>query len=119
MVRARRGASSLGCLFTLLVLCAIGYFGVNAAEVYWRSYRYADGFRQEARFASQTSNETILSRLHALADSLDLPDDAYRIRIRRDSSSRRITIDAKYVEPIELPLRVREVTFAPHGEARF
>ena len=115
MVTARPGRSSLGCLFILLVLSAAAYFGVNAAEVYVRYYRYEDGFKQEARFARQTQDETIRSRLRALADSLGLPDEAHRISIRR--RPKRITIDAAYTEEIALPLRVKEVRFTPHAEA--
>ena len=115
MVSRRRGASSLGCLFMLLVLSAVAYFGVNVGEVYWRFYRYQDDFRQEARFAGRTKDEVILARLHALADSLDLPPDAHEIELKRGTS--RITIRAEYTERVELPLNVREIRFTPHAEA--
>ena len=50
LVMPRRGASSLGCLFTLLIVTAAVYFGVNVAEVYWRFYEYQDDMRSFARF---------------------------------------------------------------------
>ena len=47
MVNQRRGSSSLGCLFTLLVLAAVLYFGINVGEVYFRYFQYKDAMRQE------------------------------------------------------------------------
>lgn len=117
MVSARAGRSSLGCLVTLLVLSAAGYFAVNVGEVYLRYYRYRDGFQQQARFASQRSDERIRAHLRALADSLGLPEEAHRITLRR--TPRRIVIRARYTETVELPGYVREFHFEPLGEARF
>ena len=45
----RRGASSIGCLFSLLVLAAVVYFGVNVGEVYWRYYQYRDDMVQDRK----------------------------------------------------------------------
>ena len=117
MVRARAGRSTLGCLFTLLVISVVAYFGVNVGEVYLRYYRYRDAFRQEAHFARQRSDEVIRSHLLSLADSLGLPDDARRITIRRQPQ--RIVIRANYTEVVELPGYARVMHFEPLGEARF
>ncbi len=114
MVTARRGASSLGCLVMLLVVSAIVYFGVNAGEVFVRHYRFEDAIRQEARFAKQNSDDVIIMRLKSFADSLDLPEGAQHIGIRRDA--RRIQIWSDYYEHIELPLMVREIHFTPRAE---
>ena len=65
MVRPRRGSSSLGCLFILLLLSAAGYFAVNVGEVYFRFYQYKDAMRQEVRFASHNSDQVILRHLRA------------------------------------------------------
>ena len=117
MVSRRAGRSSLGCLVTLLVLSAGGYFAVNAGEVFLRYYRFRDAFAQEARFANRRSDDAIKIRLRALADSLGMPDEAHRISIRR--SERSVTIRARYSESVEMPGYVREFHFEPHGEARF
>ena len=117
MVRARAGRSTLGCLFTLLIISAVAYFGVNVGEVYLRYYRYRDAIRQEARFGRQRSDEVIRSHLRSLADSLGLPDAARRITIRRQPQ--RIVIRAQYTEIVEMPGYVRELHFEPEGEARF
>jgi hypothetical protein len=113
-VRTRRGASSLGCLFTLLIVAVVIYFGINIGEKYWRFYEFQDDMKQEARFAASTTNDKILARLRARADSLDLPDDARDIAVRRTKNS--ITIEAEYYERIELPMYARDVLFHPHAE---
>jgi len=114
LVTARRGASELGCLFTLLIVAVVVYFGINIAEKYWRFYEFQDDMRQEVRFAAHSPNENILVRLKAQADSLDLPDDAHDITIRRTNTS--ISIDAEYYDRIELPMFARDVLFHPHAE---
>lgn len=111
MVRPRRGAWKLGCLFTLLVCVTVAYFGVNVGEVYYRSYRYRDAMRQEGRFARQNADDVIKRRLRSLADSLGLPEDAGRVAVRR--SANRISISAEYDVVVELPLFVRTLHFAP------
>lgn len=114
MVTTRRGASSLGCLFTLLIVSAVIYFGINVGEIYWRYYEFQDDMKQEVRFAQASTNDRILARLRAKADSLDLPDDARDIAIRRTQKA--ISIEAEYYERIELPMFARDVLFRPHAE---
>ncbi len=118
MVRApggpRPGRSTLGCLFTLLVVVAAAYFGVGVAEVYWRYFRYRDGMAQQARFADRKTDEEMVRQLHALADTLGLPDDARRVRIRRAPGG--VTISAGYEEHVTLPGFEREIHFAPRVE---
>jgi hypothetical protein len=76
-----------------------------------RYYRYEDAFKQQARFASQASDDQIRRRLASLADSLGLPEQAGRISVSRTGS--RITISAEYEEHVELPLLVRTFVFRP------
>ncbi len=110
----RNGRSTLGCLFTLLIVVAIGYFAVNAGESYWRFYQYQDTMRQEASFARQKTNEQILARLRASVDSLGLPDEARNISIRRANNS--ISIEASYSDRVEMPMYVREIHYRAHAE---
>ena len=117
MVRSRRGSSSLGCLFALLLLSTAVYFGVNVGEVYFRYFKYKDAMRQEVRFASHNSDQVILRHLRAQADSLGLPEAAGEVTLQRDG--RHIEIESEYYEHIELPLYVREVRFNPHAEGIF
>ena len=117
MVRARSGSSTLGCLFTLMLLSAAGYFAVNVGEVFFRYMQYKDAMRQEVRFASHNSDQVILRHLRVQADSLGLPEAAGEVTLQRDG--RHIEIESEYYEHIELPLIVREVRFNPHAEGIF
>jgi hypothetical protein len=116
LVTKRRGASTLGCLFTLLIVVAAGYFAVNAGRVYWRFYQYQDDMRQQVRFASQRTNDQIAAHLRASADSLGLPESAGRVIIRR--SERAISVEADYYETVELPMYVREIHFHPRASGQ-
>ena len=112
--RSRRGASSIGCLVSLLIIAAVIYFGVNIGEAYWRFYEYQDDMRQEVRFASHAANDAILGRLRAAADSLGLPEAAGNVSIRRTQTL--ISIESEYYERVELPLFARDIHFHPHAE---
>lgn len=114
MVTARRGRTRLGCLFTLLILAAVGYFAFQVGEVYYRFYRFQDAMAQEARFAARRDDGEIVARLRATADSLDLPETAARIRVRRTAD--RISIFSEYYDRLPLPFVTREVYFTPHAE---
>ena len=114
MVKIRRGASSLGCLVTLLVVVAVGYFSFKIGEVYWRFYDYQDTMVQQARFAEHFTNVQIKKRLVAKADSLGLPADASEVSVER--TGRHISIGVDYVELVELPLHVRTFKFSPRAE---
>lgn len=113
----RRGASTLGCLFTLLILVTIGYFGVNIGKVYYRRYAFQDAMKQEARFALHRTDEQITSHLQALADSLGLPAGAKRVHIRR--GERMIFIWSDYFETLELPGIAKDVELTAHVERAF
>jgi hypothetical protein len=114
LVIARRGLSSMGCLFSLAIAGALMYVGVKVGEVYWRYYEYQDDINQQVRFAAHTSNDQILVHLRAMADSLDLPEGAKEIQIRRTDAA--IAIEVEYDDRIELPKYTRDVHFHPHAE---
>ena len=117
MVTLRRGSSSLGCLFSLLVFAAVLYFGVNVGEVFFRYYQFKDAMRQEVRFAAHNNDTIIVRHLRDQADSLGLPEAAQNVLVQRDG--RHIEIEAEYYEHVELPLTVREVYLNPHAEGIF
>ena len=110
---ARHGRSSVGCLFMVLIAAAVGYFGVNAGESYWRYFQYRDLMQQEARFAKQKTNDQILTRLRAAADSLGLPEEASKISIHRTADS--IMIGADYDEHVEMPMYVKAIHYRPRA----
>ena len=114
MVTSRRGTSSMGCLFSLLIAAAVIYFGSDVVGAYWRFYEYQDAMNMLVKFAPRTSNETLIVRLRAHADSLNLPDDARRISIQRTETM--LGIEADYDEHIEFPMYARDIHFHPHAE---
>lgn len=117
MVKSRRGATKLGCLVTLLILAAVGYFGANAGDKYWRYLKYRDAMRQEVRFRAKQPIPQIRARLRALADSLGLPPDAGIVTVRKNG--RQILIEAHYEETIEFPGFRRDVHFEPRAQGEY
>lgn len=101
----------------LLLVAAAAYFGVNVGGVYYDYFRMQDAMRQEARFAEHNSDDLIVRRLAAAADTLGLPDGAEHIQIRR--VPHHIDIWSEYYQRVELPLFERDVYFNPHAEATF
>jgi hypothetical protein len=117
MVTRRPGASTLGCLFGMLVVVAVVYFGVNVGAPFVRYYEFRDAIRQEVRFADRKSDGQIIATLRLKADSLMLPAAAHKINVRRTPSS--ITVWTDYAEKIDFPFVTRDITFRPVVERAF
>ena len=109
MVRTRRGATRLGCLFSLLLAAAVAYFAFDVGEKYLRFYRFQDAMKQEARFAGQKTDGQIRARLQTVADSLGVPPQGQRIQLRRTPN--RIYIWSRWEETIDLRITRRIVSF--------
>ncbi len=117
MVRARAGRGTLGCLFSIFLVLAIGYFGISIGRPFWNYYQYRDRMQQEARFAGKRSDMTIQRRLRDFADSLHLPENANKVKVRRRTGT--IEIWAEYYELITLPGIVKEFYFEPRAVGTF
>jgi hypothetical protein len=115
--RGQRGVSSLGCLFSLLVVAVVFYYGIDIGRVYWDYYKLLDQMKVSARFAQTQNDEQILRALRGTVDELGLPDQAKRFVIRRTQSPRLIRIRTEYNVPIELPFTVRILNMKPEVEA--
>jgi hypothetical protein len=113
----RRGASKMGCLFTLLIVAAVLYFGVNAFEKYYLYLQYKDAMAQEIRFRSFLPDTKIRENLRLIADSLGLPEDAGIVTVTRDRGV--MTIESHYEELIELPGYKKEVHFEPKASGTY
>jgi hypothetical protein len=111
MVTGRAGRGRLGCLFLLLLVAAGGYFGLDFGEAYVRYFRYRDAMAQAARFSSVQTDGAIRAHLANVADSLGLPPKARNVTIRRSGGV--VTIEADYVETVQLPGNSRELHFTP------
>jgi len=109
---SQRGASSLGCLVSAALFLAAAYYGIHVGGIYWRYYQLQDDMRQQAIFARQNTDDVIVGRLTAQADSL--LGNAPRFRIQRTNS--RVIIDTEYQESVDLPLLKRTFTLRPRAE---
>jgi hypothetical protein len=110
----RRGASTMGCLISLLVLVAVLYYGVNIGELYFRYYRLLDEMGTQARVAAALDNGTIQRRIAAAIQEIGLPDEAAaNLQITRNASPREITIESDYSESVHLPLFDHTFKFHP------
>lgn len=113
----RHGRVTVGCLALVGLIAVLAYVGNAVGQVYWRYYRFQDAFTQQARFAASTPDDTIITRLRAQADSLELPTDAQRIHLRRTNKG--IAVWSQYADSILLPGYQREVDFTVHAEKTF
>ena len=113
--RGARGASSSGCLLSLLLFVAALYYGVNIGEVYFRYYRLLDEMQSQTRVASALDDGTIRRRIQAAIEEIGLPDSAgtRQLTIRRMASPRQIVIETRYSETVSLPLFTHRFAFNP------
>lgn len=112
--RSRRGASSIGCLVSLLIFVGLLYYGVNIGEVWFRYYRFLDEVQSQARLASALDDGTIRRRLQAAAQEIGIPDSVgNRLIIRRTMMPREIQIESRYSETVHLPLFNHTFIFNP------
>ena len=118
MVSGRRGSSSSGCLFSLVLFGAALYFGIPIAGVYIRYYQITDEIHSAARLAPGITDATIRRRITDKADDLALPNDVVKnLRIRRTGGvDSRITIETQYSEPVTLQFFSHTFTFKPRAE---
>lgn len=115
VISSRRGASSSGCLISLLIFVAALYYGVNIGEVYFRYYRLLDEMQTEARLSPGLDDGTIRRRIQTAIEEIGLPDSAggRQLQIRRTASPREIVIETRYSESVSLPFFNHSFSFHP------
>ena len=116
--RGRRGVSTLGCLFSLLIAAVVLYYAVGVGKVYWKYYRLRDEMENTARFATRRSDEDMRRHLAGIARDMDLPAEAQRFVIHRIDFPPTIAIRTQYSVVIELPFQHKLITLKPHVEVR-
>ena len=112
--RHTAGGVRLGCLLTMAVVGALVYYGTSIGQMYMRSYRFEDAFKQEVKFAGHHTDTEIKDHLRALADTLELPQDAHAIFVKRKADH--ILLWNEYYYHVELPFYTRDFYFNPHAE---
>jgi hypothetical protein len=110
---SRRGGTTLGCLFSLVLFLGAAYYGVHIGQVYLRFYRLQDAMRFQAQMAPTVDNGVITRRLAATADSILGRHPGFRI----DRTRKRITIQAEYSDSVDLPFFKHTFNFRPRAEA--
>lgn len=114
--RNHRGASTLGCLFSIMIFMVVLYYAVDVGRVYWDYYKFQDEMETSARFAQSQSDDQIRKHLRDVARELGLPTEAQRIIIRRTQEPRMISIRSQYVVDIELPFTHKTLVLRPSVE---
>jgi hypothetical protein len=114
--RNRRGAGSLGCLLSLLLLVAALYYGINIGEVYWRYYQLVDEMQVNARLAPSINDDVIRRRLATKASDIFGPDHPIRFTINRGGRVRYFTIETQYRDSVSLPLFKHTFVLKPRVE---
>ena len=114
MVARRRGASSVGCLISLMLFVGFLYYGVNIGEVWIRYYRLVDEMKTQARLASALDDGTIRRRVQAAITELGVPEAAgEQLVIVRSVQPREIRIETSYNQSVSLPLFHHTFKFHP------
>lgn len=117
-VRARRGASRLGCLLQLIIVAGLAYAAVIGGEEALIYYRFQDAMKNEARFAARRTDLQIRDRLRAFTDSVKLPLSAKEINVVREGD--RIRIWAAYDQELKIPFRpTKIIRLRPSAEKSF
>jgi len=117
VTRSRRGASSSGCLLSLLLFVAALYYGVNVGEVFFRYYRLLDEMQTETRLAAGLNDDTIRHRVQAAIEEIGIPDSAgsRQLQVRRTDSPRQIVVETQYSEWVSLPFFNHSFSFHPRA----
>jgi hypothetical protein len=113
----RHGASSAGCLLSLLIFVAVLYYGVNIGEVFFRYYRLLDEIETQSRLAPGIDDGTIRRRIQSAVEEIGVPDSAgsRQLLIRRTAQPREIVIETRYSESVSLPFFNHAFKFHPRA----
>lgn len=114
-----RGASTLGCLGSLVVTLAVMYYGINLGRVWWRYKELQNSMETAARFAQTQSVDQVSRQLQAEAQDLGIPPEGRRFKITKVDAPASITISTSYQEQVDLPLLRRSFSFHPSVTQKF
>lgn len=117
-LRSERGRLRWGCLFWLVLVGAVLYFGYPVGVEAFKYYRMSDAMNGQARFAAAVTDVEIERRLVAKADSLGLPSEAKRFTIQRTGRPPEIRISTSWSVTFEFPFSTYTYTFKPEARAR-
>lgn len=102
--RSEAGKVRLGCLFSLLILASVVFYGIKFVEVRYRFYQMQNEVKQNATFAPTLTDAVIRRRLVAKADTLGIPLGPRQWTIRRTREPREIFIGGTYDDSVVVQL---------------
>jgi len=114
----RRGASTVGCLLSLMLTLGMLYYGTALGRIWWRYRSLLDRMETEARFAGSQSDDQVVRQLQSDALDIGIPAEGHRFRIERIEVPRGITISTSYQERVDLPLLHKTFSFHPSVSQR-
>jgi len=107
-LRNTRGKTRLGCLFTLLIVAAVAYYGVGLGTTLLVRWQLMQEMKAQAGYAPSIDDVAIRRRLERKIGNLGLPAHARsNLRIRRTLRPREIIISTSYEVTLVLPFMVK------------
>ncbi|MCI0421570.1 MAG: DUF4845 domain-containing protein, partial [Acidobacteria bacterium] len=108
------GKGTLGCLFSLLIVVALGYLGYKFIPHYMNHFQLKDALNEIAVYRAAGTGagggkKTIQEEVLAKAKELGIPLQREDIKVRQEGEKVYITV--KYTVPVELPNHVYDLNF--------
>jgi uncharacterized protein HemX len=108
------GKGSLGCLFSLLIVVALGYLGYKFVPHYVSHFQLKDALNEIAVYRAtgirgSSEKQTIQEEVIAKAKELGIQLKREDIKVRQEEEKVYITV--KYTVPVDLPNQVYDLRF--------
>lgn len=98
----RSGKVKIALLLWLIVLAAIGYYGLEIGGVYFRRYKLEEHVKQRLAYAGQLTNEAIHRHLLDDIATMDLPPEARNLQFVETQGPRALHVSISYAETLDL-----------------
>ena len=98
----RSGGVKGALLLLLIVLAAIGYYGIEIGGVYWRRYRLEETVVQQLSFAGQLTDEAVRQHVLDEVHAMGLPITDGNVQFARTDNPRALRVSISYVETANL-----------------
>ena len=109
------GKGNLGCLFSLLIVVALGYLGYKFVPHYTSHFQLKDAVKEIAVYRAAgivvagSEKQTIQEQVRARAKDLGIELKREDIKVRQEEQKVYITV--KYTVPVDLPNQVYNLNF--------
>jgi len=108
------GKGNLGCLFSLLIIVALGYLGYKFVPHYMSHYQLKDAVTEIAVYravgtGTGSEKQTIQQEVIAKAKELGIVLKREDIKVRQEEEKVYITV--KYTVPVDLPNQIYNLDF--------